>query len=101
MKQPDSHDAAPRTVYASSLEINGAQACPASDLRSGSRALRNEPHRRLHPAGMLLQTDMTVVVDRDLVLGAEKTRGSERLHRALGTHHETLSASGEPAGESA
>jgi len=50
---------------------------------------------------MLFETDVLVVVNGDLVLGAEQARSGESRHRALGTHDETLTATGEPARESA
>jgi len=88
-------------LHASRLETNGEPAWRATDLRSGRRALRNEPHRGLRTAWVLLQPDVAILVNGDLVLRAAKTRGSERRHRALGSHDETLTATGEPAWESA
>jgi hypothetical protein len=50
---------------------------------------------------MLLETDVLVVVDRDLVLGSEEAGRGECRHRALGAHHETLAASDEATRETA
>jgi hypothetical protein len=49
---------------------------------------------------MLLELDVLVVVDGDLMLGAEQARGGEGRHRALGADHETFAAADEPAGKS-
>jgi hypothetical protein len=97
MEQPAKHDAAPRRVYASSLETDGEAARRSSNQVLGGGALGDEADGCLKTAGVLLELDVLVVMDRDLVLRAEKTRGGERGHRALGTHHETLTASDEPA----
>jgi hypothetical protein len=99
MKQPSSHDAAPRTVCASSLETDGAVARRSSNQVLGGGALGNEANGGLKTAGMLLELDVLVVVDGDLMLRAEKACRGERRHRALRRHHETLTASGEPARE--
>ena len=99
MKQTASHDAAPRTLCASSLRTEGEAACRSSKWELGGRALGNEADGGLKTAGVLLETDVLVVVDGDLMLGAEEACGGERRHRALRAHHETLAASGEPAGE--
>jgi hypothetical protein len=50
---------------------------------------------------VLFEANVAVVVNGDFVFGAEKTRRRKRGHRALGTHHETLSTTGKPARESA
>jgi hypothetical protein len=99
MKQPASHDAAPRTPHASSLETDGEAARRSSDQELGGAALGDEADGGLKTARVLLETDVLVVVDGDLMLGAEEARGGERGHRALRGHHETLAASDEPAGE--
>jgi len=102
MKQSASHDAARRTLRASKLETDAELACWAGDQRYlGSRALVDETNRGLQSARVLFQADVLVVVNGDLVLGAEQARGGERRHRALGCHDETLAATGEPAGKSA
>jgi len=67
------------------------------ELRGG--ALGDEANGGLKTAWVLFETDVLVVMDSDLVLRAEEARGGERRHRSLRTHHETLAASGEPAGE--
>jgi hypothetical protein len=100
MKQPASHDAAPRTRRASSLETDGEAACRSSDQELGSGALGDEADGGLKTARMLFETDVLVVMDGDLVLGAEEARGGERRHRTLRAHHETLAAADEPAGKS-
>ena len=99
MKQPASHDAAPRTPRASSLETDGEAACRSSDQELGGSALGDEANGGLKTAGVLLELDVLVVMDGDLVLGAEEARGGESRHRTLRGHHETLAASDEPAGE--
>ncbi|MDP9251900.1 MAG: hypothetical protein M3O80_02745 [Chloroflexota bacterium] len=99
MKQTASHDAARRRLYASSLETDGEVACRSSNQELGGGALGNEADGGLKTARMLLETDVLVVVDGDLMLCAEKAGGGERGHRTLGAHHETLAASGEPAGK--
>jgi hypothetical protein len=99
MKQPASHDAAPRTLCASSLGTDGEAACRSSDEELGGGALGNEANGGLKTARVLLELDVLVVVDGDLMLRAEETRGGECGHRALRGHHETLAASDEPAGE--
>jgi len=66
----------------------------------GGRALGDEPDRGLQAARVLLETDVLVVVNGNLVLGTKEARGGERRHRALDAYHETLAASGEPAGKS-
>jgi hypothetical protein len=100
MKQPASHDAALRTVYASSLETDGEAGRRPSDQELGGGALGDEADSGLKTARMLLETDVLVVVDGDLVFGAEEAGGGERRHRALRGHHETLAASDESAGKS-
>src|SRR5437762_6303649 len=78
MKQSASHDAAPRMLRASRLESDAELACRAGDRdRLGGRALWDETHRGLQTAGMLFETDVLVVVNGDLVLGAEQARCSE------------------------
>jgi hypothetical protein len=99
MKQPASHDAAPRTLCASSLGTDGEAACRSSKQKLGGRAFGNEADGGLKTAGVLLELDVLVVVDGDLMLCAEKAGGGERRHRTLGGHDETLAASGEPAGK--
>jgi len=42
-----------------------------------SRALWDETHRGLQTAGVLFETDVLVVVNGDLVLGAEQARCGE------------------------
>jgi hypothetical protein len=100
MKQPALHDAAPRTLHASSLETDGETARRSSDQELGRGALGDETDRGLKTARMLLETDVLVVVDGDLVFGAEEAGGGERRHRALRRHHETLAASDESTGKS-
>jgi hypothetical protein len=100
MKQPASHDEAPRTLHASGRVTDGEEACRAGNPVLGGRALGDESHRGLKTAGVLLEPDVLVVVNGDLMLGTEKTRRGQRWHRALNTHHETLAASDEPAGKS-
>ena len=80
MKQTASHDAAPRTLCASSLGTEGVAACRSSNWELGGRALGNEADRGLKTAGVLLETDVLVVVDGDLMLGAEEACGGERRH---------------------
>jgi hypothetical protein len=99
MKQPASHDAAPRRVHASSLETYGEVACRPGKWGLGGGALGNETDGGLKTAGMLLELDVLVVVDGDFMLRAEKACGGERRHRALGRHDETFATSGEPARE--
>ena len=99
MKQPASHDAAPRTLCASSRETDGEVACRSSKWELSGGALRDEADSGLKTARMLLETDVLVVVDRDLVLGTEEAGRGECRHRALCAHHETLAASDEPAGK--
>jgi hypothetical protein len=99
MKQPDSHDGAPRTLCASSLETDGEAACRSSNQGLGGGALGNEADRGLKTARVLLELDVQVVVNGDLMLGPEQTRRGERRHRALSTDHETFAASDEPAGK--
>jgi hypothetical protein len=99
MKQPALHDAARRTLYASGRETDGEPARWPSDRGLGRGALGNEAHRGLKTARVLFETDVLVVVNRDLVLCSEEARGGEGGHRSLRGHHETLAASGEPAGE--
>jgi hypothetical protein len=97
--QPTSHDAARRTVCASSLGTDGEPARRSGNQVLGGGALGNEADGGLKTAGVLLELDVLVVMDGDLVLGAEKACGSERRHRALRAHHKTLAATGEPAGK--
>ncbi len=99
MKQPASHDAAPRTLCASNLGTDGEAARRSSSQELGRRALGDEADRGLQTARVLLETDVLVVMDGDLMLRTEEARCGERRHRALGTHHETLAAPDEPAGE--
>ena len=66
----------------------------------GGRALGDEANGGLKTARMLLELDVLVVVDGDLMLGAEEACGGECRHRALRGHHETLAASNEPARKS-
>jgi hypothetical protein len=99
MKQPASHDAAPRTLCASNLRTDGEAACRSSKQELGGAALGDEADSGLKTARVFLETDVLVVVDGDLMLGAEKACGRESRHRALRGHHETLAAPGEPAGE--
>jgi hypothetical protein len=99
MKQPASHDAAPRTLCASSLETDGEAACRSSKQELGGGALGNEADGGLKTAGVLFELDVLVVMDGDLVLGTEKTRRSQCRHRSLGAHDETFAASDEPAGK--
>ena len=99
-KQPTSHDDVPRTLRASRRETDGEEACRAGNPELRGRALGDESHRGLETAGVLFQPDVLVVVNGDLMLGAEKARRGKRRHRALNTHHETLAASDEPAGKS-
>jgi hypothetical protein len=99
MKQAASHDAAPRTLCASSLETDGAAACRPTNQELGGGALGNEADGGLKTAGVLLELDVLVVVDGDLMLGAEEARGGECRHRTLRGHHETFAASDEPAGK--
>jgi hypothetical protein len=102
MKQSASHDAAPRTLRASRLETDAELACRAGDQGYlGGRALGNETNRGLQAAGVLFETDVLVVVNRDLVLCAEQARGGERGHRTLGTNNETLTTPNEPARKAA
>jgi hypothetical protein len=102
LEQSASHDAALRRLRASSLETDAELACRAGDQRClGGGALRDETDRGLETARVLFQADVLVVVNGDLVLGAEQTRGGKRGHRPLGRHDETLAATGEPAGKSA
>ena len=99
MKQPASHDGAPRTLCASSLETDGEAACRSSNQELGGGALGNEANGGLKAARVLFEFDVLVVVDGDLMLRTEKAGGGERRHRTLGGHDETLAASGEPAGK--
>ena len=99
MKQTASHNAAPRTICASSLGTDGEAACRSSERELGGRALGNEADGGLKTAGVLFEADVLVVVDGDFMLGAEEACGGECRHRALRAHHETFAASGEPAGE--
>jgi hypothetical protein len=99
MKQPASHDAAPRTRRASSLGTDGEAACRSGDQVLGGAALGDEADGGLKTARVLLETDVLVVVDGDLMLRSEKARGGQRGHRALGAHDKTLPASDEPTGE--
>jgi hypothetical protein len=99
MKQPTSHDAAPRTLCASSRETDGEAARRSSNQVLGGGALGDEANGSLKTAGVLLELDVLVVVDGDLMLGAEEACGGERRHRTLGAHHETLAASDESAGK--
>ena len=100
MKQSSSHDALRRTLHASRLDTDGEEACRPGDQGLGGRALGDESDRGLETAGVLLETDVLVVMDGDFVLCSQEARGGERRHRALDAHHETLAASGEPTGES-
>jgi hypothetical protein len=75
MKQPASHDGAPRTLCASSLETDGEAACRSSKQELGGGALGNEADGGLKTAGVLFELDVLVVMDGDLVLGTEKARG--------------------------
>jgi hypothetical protein len=95
MKQPASHDAARRTLYASSRGTDGEAACRSSKWELSGGALRHEADRGLKTARMLLETDVLVVVDRDLVLGPEEAGRGECRHRSLSAYHETLAASDE------
>jgi hypothetical protein len=99
MKQPDSHDAAPRTLCASSLKTDGEVACRSSNQELSGGALGNEADRGLKTARVLFEFDVLVVVDGNLMLRTEKARGGERRHRTLSTDHETFAASDEPARE--
>jgi hypothetical protein len=99
MKQPASHDAAPRTLRASSLETDGEPACRSSSQELGGGALGNEADGGLKTARVLLELDVLVVMDGDFVLSAEEAGGGEGGHRTLGAHHETLAASDETARE--
>ena len=99
MKQPASHDGAPRTLCASSRETDGEAACRSSNQELGGGALGNEADGGLKTPRVLLELDVLVVMDGDLMLGAEQTCGGQRRHRALRGHHETLAASDEPAGK--
>ena len=99
MKQPASHDGAPRTLCASSLETDGEAACRSSNQELGGGALGNEADGGLKTAGVLFELDVLVVMDGDLVLGTEKARRSKCRHRSLSAHHETFAASDEPAGK--
>jgi hypothetical protein len=100
MKQPASHDAAPRTVRASSRETDGAAACRSSNQELGGAALGDEADGGLKTARVLFETNVLVVVDGDFMLSTEEAGGGECRHRALRTYHETLTASDEPAGKS-
>ena len=97
MKQPASHDGAPRTLRASGLGTDGEAACRSSNQELGGAALGDEADGGLQTAGVLLELDVLVVMDGDLVLGSEKARRSECRHRSLGAHDKTLAASDEPA----
>jgi hypothetical protein len=81
------------------LGTEGEVACRSSDQELAGRALGDEADGGLETAGVLLETDVLVVMNGDLMLGAEEACGGECRHRALGAHHETLAASGEPAGK--
>ena len=52
-------------------------AAQAIGVYLGSRALRDETHRGLQAAGVLFETDVLVVVNGDLMLGAEQARCGE------------------------
>jgi hypothetical protein len=97
--QPASHDAARRTLCASSLKTNGEPARRPGNQVLGGGALGDEADGRLKTARVLLELDVLVVMDGDLVLSAKKACSGERRHRALRAHHETLAATGEPAGK--
>jgi hypothetical protein len=99
MKQPASHDAARRTLCASNLGTDGEVACRSSNQELGRSALGDEANGGLETARVLFETDVLVVVDGDLMLGAEKAGRGEGWHRTLSGHDETLATSGEPAGE--
>jgi len=99
MNQTASHDGAPRTLCASNLGTDGKTARRSSNQELRGGALGDEANRGLKTARVLLETDVLIVMDGDLMLRAEETRGGERWHRALRAHHKTLAASGEPAGE--
>jgi hypothetical protein len=99
MKQPALHDAAPRTLCASSLGTDGEVAYRSDNQVLGGRPLGDEADRGLKTARVLLELDVLVVVHGDLVLGAEEARGGEGGHRALRAHHKAFAATGEPAGE--
>ena len=99
MKQPASHDAARRTPNASSLGTDGEAARRSSKWELGGAALGDEADGGLKTARVLFELDVLVVVDGDLVLCAEEAGCGECRHRTLGTYHEALAASGEPAGE--
>jgi len=99
MKQTASHDAAPRRLRASNLETDGEFACRSSDRELGGGALGDEANGGLKTARVFLELDVLIVMDGDLVLGAEEARGGECRHGALGGHHETLAASDESARE--
>jgi len=102
MTQSASHDATPRTLRASRLETDAELAWRAGDQCAlGGRALWDETDRGLEAARVLFQADVLVVMNGDLVLRPEQARGGERRHRTLGRDDETLTAPGEPAGESA
>ena len=99
MKQPASHDGAPRTLCASNLETDGEVACRSSNQELSGGALGNEADGGLKTARVLLELDVLVVVDGDLMLRAEEAGRGKCRHRTLRTHDEALAASGEPAGE--
>jgi hypothetical protein len=99
MNQPASHDGARRTLCASNLGTDGEVACRSSNQELGGGALGDEADGGLETARMLFEFDVLVVVNGDLMLGAEKAGRGERWHRALGADDETLAASGEPAGK--
>jgi hypothetical protein len=80
MKQPASHDAAPRTLYASGQETDGETGRRSGNQVLGGRALGDEADRRLKPARVFLELDVLVVVDSDLMLGSEQACGGERRH---------------------
>jgi hypothetical protein len=99
MKQPASHDAARRRLYASSRGTDGEAACRSSNQELSGRALGNEADGGLKTARVLFELDVLVVVDGDLVLCAEEAGRGECRHRTLRAHDEAFAASGEPAGE--
>jgi hypothetical protein len=100
MKQPASHDAAPRTLRASSRETDGEAACRSSNQELGGAALGNEADGGLKTARVLLELDVLVVMYGNFMFGTEEAGCGKGGHRTLGADHETLAASDEPAGKS-
>jgi hypothetical protein len=99
MKQPASHDAARRTLYASSRRTDGEAARRSSPQELSGGALGDEADSGLKTARVLFETDVLVVVDGNFMLCAEEAGRGECRHRTLGSHDEALAASGEPARE--